>query len=99
MDPGDTNLIHFNLENLKPRLPHQLDFQIITKVVGKKVFRTVLDEGASTSFLSLFCWKYIGSPKLVKSSTTLTSFNGRGFQPHGLMPILSLELGGKTVSI
>ena len=26
MDLGDMNLIHFNLKNLKPRLPHQLDF-------------------------------------------------------------------------
>ena len=32
---NDMNLIHFNLENLKPRLPHQLDFQVITRVVGK----------------------------------------------------------------
>ena len=35
-DPSDMNLIHFNLENLKPRLYNQLDFQVITRVVGKK---------------------------------------------------------------
>ena len=63
--PNNTNLIHFNVENYKPRLLHKLAFQIITKVVGKKVFRTVLDEGASTSVLSLTCWKDLGSPKLV----------------------------------
>ena len=62
MDLGDTNMIHFNPDNLKPRLPHQLDFQVITRVVGKKVFRIVLDEGASTSVLSLSYWKTIGSP-------------------------------------
>ena len=41
VDPDNTNLIHFNVENYKPRLPHKLDFHIITKVVGKKVFQIV----------------------------------------------------------
>ena len=57
LDPNNTNLIHFNVENYKSRLPHKLAFQIITKVVGNKVFRTVLDKGVSTSVLSLSCWK------------------------------------------
>ena len=77
--PDNTNLIHFNVENYKYRLPHKLAFQIINKVVEKKVFRTVLDEGASTSVLSLSCWKAIGSPELVTSPTTLKAFDGRGF--------------------
>ena len=45
LDLDNTNLIHFNIENYKSRLPHKLAFQIIMKVVGKNVFRTVLDEG------------------------------------------------------
>ena len=65
LDPDNTNLIHFNVENYKYRLPHKLAFQIITKVVEKKFFRTVLDEGASTSVLSLSCWKAIDYPELV----------------------------------
>ena len=76
LDPDNTNLIHFNVENYKCRLPHKLSFQIIMKVVGKKVFRTALDEGASTSVLSLSCWKAISSPKLVASPTTLKAFDG-----------------------
>ena len=67
--------------------------------MGKKVFRTVLDEGASTSVLSLTCWKALASPELVKSPTTLKAFDGRGFQPHGLISGLTVELGGKLVSI
>ena len=55
LDLGNTNVIHFNVENYKSRLPHKLAFQIIMKVVGKKVFRTVLDEGDSTLVLSLSC--------------------------------------------
>ena len=76
LDPDNTNLIHFNVENYKSRLPHKLAFQIIMKVVRKKVFRTILDEGASTSILSLSCWKSIGSPKLVTSPMSLKAFDG-----------------------
>ena len=57
LDPDHTNLIHFNVENYKSRIPHKIAFQTIMKVVGKKVFRTVIDEGASTSVLSLYFWK------------------------------------------
>ena len=99
LDPNNTNLIHFNVKNYKSILPHQFAFQIITKVVGKKVFRIVLDEGASTSTLSLSYWKAIGSPELMKSPMTLKAFDERGFQPHGLMPTLLVKLGGKNVSI
>ena len=38
LDLDNTNLIHFNVENYKPRLPHKLSFQVIMKVVGKKFF-------------------------------------------------------------
>ena len=76
LDLDNSNLIHFNIENYKSRLPHKVSFQITMKVVGKKVFRTVLDEGASTSVLSLSCWKALSSPKLVTSPTTLKAFDG-----------------------
>ena len=92
LDPDNTNLIHFNVENYKPILPHKLAFQIIMKAVGNKVFRTVLHEGASTSVLSLTCWKSLGSLELVTSPTTLKSFDGWGFQPHGLISSLVVEL-------
>ena len=59
----------------------------------------MLDEGASTSMLSLSCWKALGSLELVTSPTTLKAFDGLGFQPHGLISTLAVELGGKTVSI
>ena len=95
----NTNLIHFNVENSKARLPHKLAFHIITKVVGKKVFRTVLDEGASTSVLSLSCWKDLISLEIVTSPTTLKEFDRWGFQPHGLISALAIALGGKTISI
>ena len=76
LDLDNSNLIHFNVENYKSRLPHKIAFQIIMKVVRKKVFRTVLDKGASTSVLSLSFWKALDSPELVTSPTTLKDFNG-----------------------
>ena len=79
LDPDNTNLIHFNVENYKSRLPHKLAFQIIMKVVRNKVFITVLDKGASTLVLSLSCWKAIDSPELVTSPTTLKAFDEQGF--------------------
>ena len=79
LDPDNTNLIHFNVENYKSRIPHKLAFQIIMKLVEKKVFRTILDEGASTSILSLSFWKSIGSPNLVTSPTNLKAFDGQFF--------------------
>ena len=95
LDPDNTNLIHFNVENYKYRLPHKLSFQVITKVVGKKVFRMILDEGALTSVLSMSCWKALISLDLVTSPTTLKAFDKWGFQPHGLISSLAVKLGSK----
>ena len=49
--------------------------------------------------LSLTCWKALGSHELVTSPATLKAFDRWGFQPHGLISSLAVELGGKTVSI
>jgi hypothetical protein len=55
IDPTDTNLIVFDLEDHIPRLPPQLVFQIQVVVSDKNIFRTVIDEGASTCVMSLAC--------------------------------------------
>ena len=92
-------MITFNVDNYKSSLSHQLTFHIATRVVGRKIHQTVLDEGASTLVLSMSCWKSIGSLELNKSPTTLKYFNRQGFQPHGLLLALSIESWGKNVSI
>ena len=76
LDPDNTNLIHFNIEKYKSRLPHQITFQISSRVFGIKVHRIILDEGASTSVLSIACWRAIGSHELTKSPMTLKDFDG-----------------------
>jgi hypothetical protein len=99
IDPIDTNLIVFNLEDHIPRLPPQLAFQIQVVVTDKSIFQTVIDEGASTCVMSFTCWKAIGSPPLNESQNTLRAFNGLGFKPYGVLPSLPVTLEGKTVQV
>ena len=41
----------------------------------------------------------MGSPKLSQSTTMLTTFDGRLFQLHGILPSLKVRLGWKIVVI
>ena len=76
LDLDNTNLIHFNVENYKSILPHQITFQIASRVVGRKVHQIVLDEGDLTSVSSIACWRAIGSPEFTKSLMKLKYFDG-----------------------
>jgi len=99
IEPQTSNHLMFSLEHFKTRLSHQLAFQIHTSICGKTIHRTVLDEGASTSIMSLSCWRAIGSLEVQQYPTMLQAFDGQVFQPYGLSPSLAITLGGKTVSI
>jgi hypothetical protein len=44
-------------------------------------------------------WKSIASPPLTKSHKTLKSFNGSGFKPYDVLPLLSIMLEGKLVNV
>ena len=59
----------------------------------------VVDEGASTCVMSLVCWKGIGYPAAIPSTTLLTMFDGHSHRPHGIVPALPVCVGGKTVNI
>ena len=41
----------------------------------------------------------MGSPELSQSATMLTAFDGMSFRPHGILPSLKVQLGGKTFTI
>jgi hypothetical protein len=99
IDPIDTNLIIFDLQDHIPRLPPQLAFQIQVIVSYKKICRTVIDEGASTCVMSITCWKAISSPPLTESHNRLKAFNGSGFKPYGVLPSFPIMLEGKKVNI
>jgi hypothetical protein len=63
------------------------------------IFRTVVDEDASTCIVSLACWKAIGQPALSPSPTLLTAFDGHYFRPHGIIPSFPVQLGGKIMCV
>ena len=44
MVPENSNIIAFKLDDFKPRLSHQLAFQLSTKAIGKTIHRIVLDK-------------------------------------------------------
>jgi hypothetical protein len=81
IDPIDTNLIIFDLEDHIPRLPPQLTFQIQVVVADKNICRIVIDECASTCVMSVSCWKAIGSSPLIESHNMLKAFNDLALNP------------------
>jgi hypothetical protein len=99
IDPSESNIISFDTEQSELCLSHQLALQIIVGCLNKNIFRMVIDEGETTCIMSLSCWKSLGSPHLTTSQTILKYFDGHFFKPHGILTSLSIELGGKTVSV
>lgn len=94
-----SGLITFNTENHKFRLPYHAEFQIKVSLKGTNIFRMVINEGASTSVMSLSCWKYLGSLEFLPSNALLKAFDGHTFKPHRIIPTFPVELGGKLVLI
>lgn len=45
------------------------------------------------------CWKAIGSPSVVLSSTLLLAFDGHSHRPHGIIPTFPICVGGKVLNI
>jgi hypothetical protein len=99
INPTDTNLIIFDLEDHIPRLPPQLAFQIQVIVSNKNICRTVIDEGASTCVMSITYWKSISSPPLTESHNMLKAINGSSFKSYGVLPSFPITLEGKMVNI
>jgi hypothetical protein len=90
--------------DLKPHLPYHIVFQIVVaytmKYFTRNIFRTVVDEGASTCVMSLACWKAIGQPWFVSITyVAYDMFDGWSFRPHGIIPSFPMQLGGKTMCV
>ena len=92
IDPADSNLLTFDLENFSPRLPHQISLVIKVRINGLNIHRAVVDEGASTGVMSFACWKAIGSPVLSSSPNSLEAFDGRESKPLGVLESLLITL-------
>jgi hypothetical protein len=98
-DLVDNQLITFDLENVEPRLPSLIAFQILVKIQNIIVRRCIIDEGASTCIISKSVWNKLASPKLIPSTITLRAYDGKPSSPEGLFQNVSVELGGKTILI
>lgn len=98
-DSVEYNMISFDIDNHKPCLPHYVSIQIQVNHTGSAIWRTVVDEGASTCVMSIDCLRGLGSPTFIPSLTMLKAFDGHTFQPHGIIPTFSVKLGGKTVEV
>jgi hypothetical protein len=99
VDPSDTRLITFDLDNCEPRLPAAVAIQIPVKIQNITVHRCIIDEGASTCIMSKSVWQKLGSPELLPSAITLRAYDGRSASPEGIFQNVPIELGGKTVLI
>ena len=94
-----SSVIKFETVGLQPRFPYYVSLLIHVECLNMIIKRTVIDEGVAASVMSLSYWKGLGSPELSKSATMLTTFDGRSFRPHGIIPSLKVRLGGKTIAI
>jgi hypothetical protein len=99
VDPADTRLITFDLDNCEPRLPAAVAIQIPVKIRNITVHRCIIDEGASTCIMSKTVWQKLGSSELLPSAITLRAYDGRSSSPEGIFQNVPVELGGKTILI
>ena len=85
--PPSSEVCSFDWNSLaEPSLPSDIPFQICVKVVGKDIFCTIVDEGASVSILSSTAWQAIGSPQLVPATEQILALNQRPTGPLGILP-------------
>lgn len=99
VDPNNSLALTFDMHNVKKRLPHHMAFQIKSTYQKTSIFRTVIDEGASTCVMSMSCWKDIGSPSAIPSPTLLTAFDIHSHRPHGIISAFRICVGGKVVNV
>ena len=98
-DDNSSSIIKFETMGLQPLFPYYMSLLINVECLNMTVKHTVIDEGVAASVMYLACWKGLGSPKLPKSTTMLTDFDGRSFRLHGILPFVKVRLGGNTIAI
>lgn len=75
-------VITFDMSSAKKILPHHMDFHIKSTFRKMNIFQTILDEGISTCFMLISCWKALRSLVVVPSPTIITAFNGYSHRPN-----------------
>jgi hypothetical protein len=83
-------MIIFYPTDHKNHFPHHVSFHIVVvytmKSLTHNIFRTMVDEGASTCMMSLAYLKAISQTELSPPPMLLTAFDGCSFIPHGIIP-------------
>ena len=90
IDPTNSSLLTFDLENFFPRLPYKIALFIQVSINDLNIHRDIVDEGASTYIMSSTCWKATGSPSLTSSPNALEAFDGRESKPLGVLVSFSI---------
>ena len=99
IDPSDSRLITFDLDQGELRMPSTITFQIPLSIRNLVVHRCIIDEGASTCIMLTFVWQKLRSPILQLSTTTLCAYDGHSTRAQGILPHVPISLGGKIVLI
>ena len=97
VDPSDSKLITFDIENREPRMASTIAFQIPVSIRNLVVHQCIVDEGESTCVMSTLVWQKLGSPILQSSSTNLWAYDGHPTKAQGILPHVPIQLAGKIV--
>ena len=99
VDPSNSRLIMFDLDQGEPRIPSSIAFQVSISIQNLVIHRCIINEGASTCVMSTFVWQKLGSPTLQSSTTTLRAYDGRSTKAQGILLNVPISLASKTVLI
>ena len=88
VDSHPSIVSRFETHEVHPQLPYHLDFLVHVECMNNMIKCIVVDEDTVASMMSLSCWKGLSSPTLSKYRTMLTTFHGRYFSSHGIIPCL-----------
>ena len=99
VDPSDSKLIKFDMENGEPRMPSTIAFQILVSIRNLVVHQCIVNEGASMCVMSTLVLQKLGSPILQPSSTTLWDYDGHPTKSQGILPHVPITLAEKIVLI
>ena len=99
VDSHPSIVITFETHEVQPHFPYHVPLLVHVECINNTIKCIVIDEGVEASVMSLACSKGLGFPMLSRSRIMLTHFDGIYFWPHGILPSLEVQFGGKTVSI
>ena len=88
VDPSASTIVRFESHEVQPRLPYHVDFLVHVECMNNMIKHTLVDKRFAPFVMSLSCWKGLGSPPLLKFGTFFSSFDGRSFRLHGILPSL-----------